>query len=108
MYKTDLAVEPTESAAIERRRIMEKQRQSRIFNARQRIIGVRTKFESVLNIKSAPLLSLLIVNAFMQAFINLNGFSFNRITILKVVLDFRGTAYQIMLLVTSCHGYPTG
>ncbi|XP_065900923.1 RIB43A-like with coiled-coils protein 2 [Dysidea avara] len=40
MYKTDLAVDPTESAAIERRRIMEKQRQSRIFNARQRIIGV--------------------------------------------------------------------
>lgn len=40
MYKTDLTIDPKESAAIERRRIMENQRQSRIFNARQRLIGV--------------------------------------------------------------------
>ena len=40
MYKTDLTIDPKESVAIERRRIMENQRQGRIFNARQRLIGV--------------------------------------------------------------------
>lgn len=40
MYKLDLPVDMHESAAIERRRIREQQRQSRIFNARVRTIGV--------------------------------------------------------------------
>jgi len=40
MYKLDLPVDMRESAAIERRRIREQQRQSRIFNARVRTIGV--------------------------------------------------------------------
>ena len=40
MYKLDLPVDMRESAAIERRRIREEQRQSRIFNARVRTIGV--------------------------------------------------------------------
>ena len=40
MYKLDIKVDAKESAALERRRIMEQQRQSRIFNARERIMGV--------------------------------------------------------------------
>jgi len=40
MYKLDLPVDMRESAAIDRRRIREQQRQSRIFNARVRTIGV--------------------------------------------------------------------
>lgn len=40
MYKIDLKVDTKESAAVERRRIAEQQRQSRIFNARERQIGV--------------------------------------------------------------------
>jgi len=40
MYKLDLPIDLRESAAIERRRIKEQQRQSRIFNARVRTIGV--------------------------------------------------------------------
>jgi len=40
MYKLDLPVDMKETAAIERRRIREQQRQSRIFNARVRTIGV--------------------------------------------------------------------
>jgi len=40
MYKLDLPVDMHESAAIERRRIREQQRQSRVFNARVRTIGV--------------------------------------------------------------------
>ncbi|XP_041378965.1 RIB43A-like with coiled-coils protein 2 [Gigantopelta aegis] len=40
MYKLDVAVDAREAAAIERRQNMEKQRQSRIFNARQRTIGM--------------------------------------------------------------------
>ena len=40
MYKLDLPVDLKQSAAIERRRNMELQRQSRIFNARVRTIGV--------------------------------------------------------------------
>jgi hypothetical protein len=40
MYKLDLAVDLKEAAAIERRRNMESQRKSRIFNAKTRIIGV--------------------------------------------------------------------
>lgn len=40
MYKIDLTVDMKESAAVERRRIAEQQRQSRIFNARERQIGV--------------------------------------------------------------------
>ena len=43
MYKLDVAVDAREAAAIERRQNMEKQRQSRIFNARQRTIGVSIK-----------------------------------------------------------------
>ena len=40
MYKVDVRVDSKESAAVERRRIQEQQRQSRIFDARQRLIGV--------------------------------------------------------------------
>ena len=40
MYKLDLPVDYKESAAIERRRNMEEQRKSRIFNAKTRIIGL--------------------------------------------------------------------
>lgn len=40
MHKVDIQVDTREAAALERRRIAEKQRQSRIFNARERIIGV--------------------------------------------------------------------
>ncbi|NP_001088729.1 uncharacterized protein LOC495993 [Xenopus laevis] len=40
MYKVDLLPDPKEIAAIERRRNQEQQRQSRIFNAKCRIIGV--------------------------------------------------------------------
>ena len=40
MYKLDIAVDTRESAALERHRNMEKQRQGRIFNARERTIGV--------------------------------------------------------------------
>jgi len=43
MYKLDLPVDMHESASIERRRIREQQRQSRIFNARVRTIGVDVK-----------------------------------------------------------------
>ena len=40
MYKLDLPVDLRESAAIQRRKFKEQQRQSRIFNARVRTIGV--------------------------------------------------------------------
>lgn len=40
MYKLDLPVDYKEAAAIERRRNMEEQRKSRIFNAKTRTIGV--------------------------------------------------------------------
>ena len=40
MYKLDLPVDYKEAAAIERRRLMEEQRKSRIFNAKVRTIGV--------------------------------------------------------------------
>jgi len=40
MYKLDLPVDLKESASIERRRLREQQRQSRVFNARVRTIGV--------------------------------------------------------------------
>lgn len=40
MYKLDLPVDYKEAAAIERRRNMEEQRKSRIFNAKVRTIGV--------------------------------------------------------------------
>ena len=42
MYKLGLPVDTREAAAIERRRAMEKQRQARIFNARERTMGVST------------------------------------------------------------------
>ncbi|XP_064399349.1 RIB43A-like with coiled-coils protein 2 [Halichondria panicea] len=42
MYKLDIRVDTKESAAVERRRITEQQRQSRIFNARERTIGLDT------------------------------------------------------------------
>ena len=41
MYKLDLPIDNIEAAAIARRRNREAQRQSRIFNAKTRIIGVR-------------------------------------------------------------------
>lgn len=41
MYKLDLPIDIKEKAAIERRRRAEKERQGRIFNARNRQIGVR-------------------------------------------------------------------
>ncbi|VDI47783.1 RIB43A-like with coiled-coils protein 2 [Mytilus galloprovincialis] len=40
MYKLDLPVDYKEAAAIERRRLMEEQRKSRIFNSKCRTIGV--------------------------------------------------------------------
>jgi len=48
MYKLDLPIDIKEKAAIERRRRAEKERQGRIFNARQRQIGVlNNKFISL-------------------------------------------------------------
>lgn len=41
MYKVDIQADFREAAAVEARRNREKQRQSRIFNARYRTIGVR-------------------------------------------------------------------
>jgi hypothetical protein len=41
MYKLDLPIDLKEQAAIERRRRLEKERQSRIFNNKHRLIGVR-------------------------------------------------------------------
>lgn len=40
MYKLDLPIDYKEAAAIERRRNMEDQRKSRIFNAKTRVIGI--------------------------------------------------------------------
>ena len=40
MYKLDLPIDYKEAAAIERRRNMEEQRKSRIFNAKTRLIGI--------------------------------------------------------------------
>jgi hypothetical protein len=40
MYKLDLPIDLKEKAAIERRRRAEKERQGRIFNSRNRQIGV--------------------------------------------------------------------
>lgn len=48
MYKLDLPVDYKEAAAIERRKNMEEQRKSRIFNAKTRTIGVSTGFFSIL------------------------------------------------------------
>ena len=45
MYKLDLPIDLRESAAIQRRKIKEQQRQSRIFNARVRTIGVSLHFD---------------------------------------------------------------
>lgn len=46
MYKLDIPLDLKESAAIERRRNLERDRQNRIFNARVRTIGVsRNMFE---------------------------------------------------------------
>jgi len=42
MYKLDLPIDNIEAAAIARRRNREAQRQSRIFNAKTRLIGVST------------------------------------------------------------------
>ncbi|XP_059805639.1 RIB43A-like with coiled-coils protein 1 [Hypanus sabinus] len=44
MYKLDIPVDPKQTAAIERRRNAEQQRQGRIFNARYRTIGVDRPF----------------------------------------------------------------
>ena len=40
MYKLDLPVDYREASAIERRKNMEEQRKSRIFNAKTRLIGI--------------------------------------------------------------------
>ena len=40
MYKLDIRVDMKEAAATERRKMLEQQRKERIFNARQRTIGV--------------------------------------------------------------------
>ena len=58
MYKLDLPVDMKESAAIERRRNRELQRQSRIFNARVRTIGVRAFSQATKDIKETILASL--------------------------------------------------
>lgn len=47
MYKLDIQVDAKESAAIERRRITEQQRRSRIFDARERIIGVSDRIREL-------------------------------------------------------------
>ena len=44
MYKLDLPIDLKEQAAIERRRRLEKERQSRIFNNKHRLIGVFSYF----------------------------------------------------------------
>ena len=44
MYKLDLPVDIKEKAAIERRQQRELERQSRIFNAKVRTIGVSTGY----------------------------------------------------------------
>jgi hypothetical protein len=44
MYKLDLPIDLKEQAAIERRRRLEKERQSRIFNNKHRLIGVFNNF----------------------------------------------------------------
>ena len=41
MYKVDVRVDAREAMAVARRRELEKQRQARVFNARERLIGVR-------------------------------------------------------------------
>ena len=51
MYKLDVVVDTKEAAALERRRNMEKQRQSRIFNARERTIGVRKTVRTFVSAK---------------------------------------------------------
>lgn len=58
MYKLDLPVDMKESAAIERRRNRELQRQSRIFNARVRTIGVRAMYQKTNDMKGTFLASL--------------------------------------------------
>ena len=40
MYKLDVRVDEREAVATDRRRSLEQQRQARIFNARERTIGV--------------------------------------------------------------------
>lgn len=51
MYKLDIPLNLKETAAIERRRHEEKERQGRIFNSRYRQIGVRTDHLFELNIQ---------------------------------------------------------
>jgi hypothetical protein len=52
MYKLDLPVDYKEAAAIERRRQMEAERKTRIFNAKTRQIGVSNVTCQVLRYKS--------------------------------------------------------
>lgn len=47
MYKLDLPVDYKEAAAIERRRAMEEDRKTRIFNAKTRQIGVSKVLETL-------------------------------------------------------------
>ena len=47
MYKLDVQVDTREAAAIERRRALEQERQKRIFNARERTIGVNVLPSSI-------------------------------------------------------------
>ncbi len=49
MYKLDLPIDLKEQAAIERRRRLEKERQSRIFNNKHRLIGVFNNFSKFFN-----------------------------------------------------------
>jgi hypothetical protein len=44
MYKLDLPIDLKEKAAIERRRQLEKERQTRIFNNKNRLIGVSKNY----------------------------------------------------------------
>ena len=55
MYKLDIRVDTKEAAATERRRSLEQQRQARIFNARERTIGVRRTHTHTHNIDSMSL-----------------------------------------------------
>ena len=47
MYKLDVRVDTREAAAIDRRRALEQERQKRIFNARERTIGVSVLLSSI-------------------------------------------------------------
>ena len=68
MYKLDLPVDMKESAAIERRRQRELERQSRIFNAKVRTIGVCYFFGPLPSVSGLELLLSVYYGAFICCF----------------------------------------